>query len=86
MVCKWIIGIFLVLFLVALAHLLIGTFGLFGQERDPLSAVFLLPLGLPWNQILGVLPDSARPWLAALAPLLNVVIVSAICRTILRTS
>jgi len=28
--------------------LLIGTFGLFGQEKDPLSAVFLIPLGLPW--------------------------------------
>lgn len=31
--------------------LLIGLRGWFGQEQDPLSAVFLFPLGLPWNLI-----------------------------------
>ena len=34
-----------------MALLLIGIFGWFGQEKDPLSGVFLLPLGLPWNLI-----------------------------------
>ncbi|WP_051503891.1 hypothetical protein [Sphingomonas jaspsi] len=38
------------LYILALGLWLIGTYGLFGQERDPLSAVFLIPLGLPWNQ------------------------------------
>jgi len=33
----WIVG---VLYLMALALTLIGTFGLFGQERDPLAGVF----------------------------------------------
>lgn len=41
--------IFTGLYVVALLLLAIGTFGWFGQEQDPLSAAFLLPLGLPWN-------------------------------------
>ena len=41
--------IFFSLYLIALLLLAIGTFGWFGQEQDPLSAAFLLPLGLPWN-------------------------------------
>lgn len=78
--CKWIIWIAAVLYLVALALLLIGTFGLFGQERDPLSGVFLLPLGLPWVLWLDGLPDSLLPWAAALAPLINLAIISALCQ------
>jgi hypothetical protein len=46
---KWIFLIFAGLYAIALLLLLVGTFGWFGQEKDPLSAVFLLPLGLPWN-------------------------------------
>ena len=46
---KWLLRIFLVVWALALALLAIGTFGWFGQPRDPLSGVFLLPLGLPWN-------------------------------------
>lgn len=46
---KWVFLVFVALYLIALALLAIGTLGWFGQERDPLSAVFLLPLGLPWN-------------------------------------
>ena len=64
----------------ALALLLIGTFGLFGQERDPLAGVFLLPLGLPWVVWLDGLPDRILPWLAALAPLLNLSILTLLCR------
>ena len=40
--------------------LLIGTFGLFGQEKDPLSAVFLIPLGLPWFIWVDGFPESLR--------------------------
>ena len=43
-ICNWVIILFGLLYLVALALLLIGTYGLFGQERDPLSGIFLLPL------------------------------------------
>lgn len=46
---KWVFGIFVALYVIALVLLAIGTFGWFGQEQDPLSGVFLLPLGLPWN-------------------------------------
>lgn len=46
---RWPFGIFLALYILALVTLTIGTFGWFGQENDPLSAVFLMPLGLPWN-------------------------------------
>ena len=52
----------------------VGTFGWFGQERDPLSAVFLVPLGLPWTIFAGGAPDAALPWIGALAPLLNIAI------------
>lgn len=46
---KWAFWIFLVLYASAAFLLLIGTFGWFNQEKDPLSGVFLMPLGLPWN-------------------------------------
>ncbi|WP_261400078.1 hypothetical protein [Leisingera daeponensis] len=54
----------------------IGTFGLFGQERDPLSAVYLVVLGTPWIQLAG----SGGPFAAALAPGANLLILLLICR------
>ncbi|QVM82752.1 hypothetical protein [Novosphingobium decolorationis] len=48
---KWVVLVFIALYLGALALLAIGTFGWLGQERDPLSGVFLVPLGLPWNRL-----------------------------------
>jgi len=62
------------LYVFALAIFLIGTFGLFGQERDPLSGVFLIPLGLPWNRFIDVFPEALWPWLAAGAPAVNLLI------------
>lgn len=79
-ICTWTILVGCVLYLAALAVLLIGTYGLFGQERDPLSGVFLLPLGLPWTLMLGHVGDVVAPWLAALAPLLNLSVLALICR------
>ena len=84
--CKWLVRIFTLLYLIALALFLIGTFGLFGQERDPLSGVFLMPLGLPWNMLTGGLPEPALPWAAGLAPLLNILILSIVCRAVARAS
>ncbi len=83
-VCKWVIRIFGVLYLLALALLLIGTFGLFGQERDPLAGVFLMPLGLPWVLWLNGLPEPVLPWLGALAPVLNLALLTALCRVLAR--
>jgi hypothetical protein len=79
-ICAWILRIFGVLYLMALALLLIGTFGLLGQERDPLAGVFLMPLGLPWVLWADGVEDAFKPWLAILAPALNLVMLTALCR------
>lgn len=79
-ICRIILILFVLLYLGAIFLLLVGTFGWFGQERDPLSGVFLLPLGLPWNQFTAGVPDSLLPWVAIAAPLLNVMILSSLCR------
>ena len=78
--CQWVVGSVGVLYLVALALLLIGTFGLFGQERDPLPGIFPIPLAMPWVSLLEGLSDSLKPWFAALSPLLNIVILAPACR------
>ena len=70
---------FLVLYLLALILLLVGTFGWFGAEKDPLSAVFLIPLGLPWNRLMGGASESLLPWLAAGAPLVNLLLIRLVC-------
>ncbi len=67
---KWVMGIFLALYVIALALFLIGIFGLFGQEKDPLSGVFLIPLGLPWNFLADKL-GLAGVATAVLAPAIN---------------
>ncbi len=75
---------FAALYVCALGLLAIGTFGLFGGERDPLAGVFLLPLGLPWNRFIDNTPETLRPWLAAAAPLLNLLILWMACRLLHR--
>ncbi|WP_108259921.1 hypothetical protein [Mangrovicoccus ximenensis] len=80
MICKWCLRIGAVAYLAALALLAIGSFGLFGQPRDPLAGVFLMPLGLPWGLWTGAAAEGLRPWLAALAPLLNLVLLALACR------
>tara|TARA_E500000305_G_scaffold103620_1_gene99269 strand:+ start:295 stop:531 length:237 start_codon:yes stop_codon:yes gene_type:complete len=52
---KWLFWIFTALYALALLALGAGTYGWLGTEQDPLSGVFLLPLGLPWN----ILADKA---------------------------
>lgn len=82
--CKWIVRIFGAMYLAALGVFLIGTFGLFGQERDPLSGVFMMPLGLPWVLWTDGYSEDLKPWLAVLAPLLNLLLLTAFCRFWLR--
>ncbi|MCI5112138.1 MAG: hypothetical protein MRY75_16450 [Marivita sp.] len=84
--CRWIVRIAWAYYLGALALLLIGTFGLFGQERDPLSAVFLIPIGVPWIFWLDGLSETLKPWAAAFAPVLNLIILGTLCRLIGRKS
>nr|WP_240989348.1 hypothetical protein [Salipiger mangrovisoli] len=67
-------------YLAALAIFLLGQFGLFGIDRDPLAGAFLIPLGLPWNRMIDPFPEPLWPWLAALAPLLNILLVALLRR------
>jgi hypothetical protein len=67
---KWVFWIFAILYALALLLFLIGNFGWFGQEKDPLSGVFLMPLGLPWSLIgdrLGIVPMAV----GLLSPAIN---------------
>ncbi|MFZ5962932.1 hypothetical protein ACOXXX_08270 [Thalassococcus sp. BH17M4-6] len=82
--CTWIVRILGVLYLVALTLLLIGTYGLFGQEQDPLAGVFLMPLGLPWVLWIGGAADAFKPWVAVVAPTVNLLLLTLICRTLRR--
>jgi hypothetical protein len=63
---------FAVLYALAVGLFIIGTSG-------PLAGVFLVPLGLPWNRMLGVFPEPLWPTLAALAPAVNLIILMLIC-------
>lgn len=78
-ICKWAIRVFAVLYLLALIALAISVFGLFGQERDPVAAVYLVPLGFPWIIWADLAPETMLPWVAALAPALNLIILVALC-------
>jgi chromate transport protein ChrA len=79
-VCSIVFGVLVAAYAIALGLLLIGTYGLFGQEKDPLSGAFLLMLGLPWNMLIDPLPESVKPWVVGLTPALNLLIVRTICR------
>ena len=70
---KWVFLVFVILYAIAVALMAIGTFGAFGQEKDPLAGVFLMPLGLPWN-ILADRLGLIGPITALLAPAINTAI------------
>ena len=59
-----------------------GTFGLVGSDTGPLAGIFLVPLGLPWNQFIDAFPEPAWPWLAAAAPVLNLLVLGLLCRIV----
>ncbi len=80
MLCKVGVVAFAALYVSAVIVFLTGTFGWFGQDTDPLSGVFLLPLGLPWVFGVEAAPETLRPWLAVMAPLLNLAILILVCR------
>jgi hypothetical protein len=78
-ICRWTANVFLALCLAALAILLVGTYGLFGQERDALAGVYVVLLGLPWVWLSDLAPEAARPWVALATPFVNVAILRALC-------
>ena len=79
-ICNFAVWIFLAAYILALFLFLVGTFGWFGQTRDPLSGIFLIPLGLPWNLMIEGFSETLWPWLGAAAPALNLVLLRLICR------
>jgi hypothetical protein len=79
-ICWIVLVLFSLLYALAIALLIVGTFGLFGADRDPLSGVLLVPLGLPWNLLVDALPEPAWPWLAAAAPSVNLLLLWLLCR------
>ena len=83
-ICRVAIVIFGTAWVAAIALLLIGTFGWFGQEKDPLSGIFLMPLGLPWNLFLDGLPNTMKPWGATFAPGINLALLMLICGVLSR--
>ena len=80
MLCKITIWVFGVLWAGAAFIFATGTFGWFGQPKDPLSGVFLLPLGFPWVLAIERVPETVRPLFAVLTPFLNLAILIVLCR------
>ncbi|MGG7644798.1 hypothetical protein ACQ5SP_08350 [Rhodovulum sp. YNF3179] len=78
-ICRILTLGFGVAYLLALGLFLIGNYGLFGQARDPLAGLFLMPLGLPWNRFIDWVPEGLLPWVAAAMPGLNLAILALIC-------
>jgi hypothetical protein len=79
-VCRWLLIVIVLLYVAALGLWLVGPFGLFGQQRDPLAGVFPVALGWPWNRAVNVASEPLRPWLAAAAPLVGIALVAILCR------
>jgi hypothetical protein len=76
---KWAFWTFLIFYILAAALLGISVYDLFGQPSDPLSAVFLLPLGLPWNIAASSVGISSPVNLLG-APLINLAILYLLWR------
>ena len=84
MICRTIFWIFIGLYGIAILLWLVGTFGWFGAERDPLSGVFLIILGQPWTRWVDILPERLWPIAAAAVPAINAAIIYAVCRVLRR--
>ena len=74
----------------ALALFLLAVGGWLGAERDPLSGIFLIPLGMPWTLFIGPV-GKFDPFggvspavLVMLAPAVNLAILFSICSTLRR--
>lgn len=84
-ICRVILVVFGITYVIALGLFLVGTLGLFGSPSGPLAGVFLIPLGMPWVFMLESVSDTLKPWLAALAPDLNLAVLWLICRWVNRS-
>ena len=78
--CRFVLSAFAALYAAALVLFLIGTYGRFGSPQGPLAGIFVIPLGLPWNRLLGGLPPAVLPAAAVAAPALNLFLLWSLCR------
>lgn len=78
--CRVVPALFALAYLLAVALLAASTFGLFGVEPDPLSGVYVILLGQPWVRFVDATPEVLSPWLAAGAPIVNLVLLMLICK------
>lgn len=80
--CRIVTAVFGLCVTAALGVFAVGHYGLFGVERDPLAGVFLAPLGWPWNLWLDRLPEALWIPAAVAAPVLNLLLLVALCRAV----
>lgn len=79
MICRIAVAGFALAYAAALALLAVGTWGLLGAERDPLSGVYLLLLGLPWSHLADRVSVGFGQVMAFVAPAVNLGLLVALC-------
>lgn len=79
--CRLVVRLFLWLYLIALIISAAGMVDPFGILPRPLAGVLLVILGLPWSIASAAtwFPDDWQPVAAALAPIVNWLILGFLC-------
>lgn len=77
--CRMMVRAFALLYLAALAFTGISALGWFDFARPALAGVFLVVIGLPWTLAAAWFPDPLQPLVAALAPLVTLVLLWTWC-------
>ncbi|MCF6272193.1 MAG: hypothetical protein L3J37_03240 [Rhodobacteraceae bacterium] len=80
--CKALIWIGSILYVAALGIWIISEYGLFGQDSTAFSGIFLVFFGMPWSMMSNIGPESIWPYLTALTPLINILLLVGICKWI----
>lgn len=77
--CRMIVRGFALLYLAVLAYTGISALGWFDFAPRPLAGVFLVVIGLPWTLAAVWFPDPLQPLVAALAPLVTLILLWTWC-------
>lgn len=79
--CRLVVRVFLLIYLFALALSTISLIEPFGVLPRPLAGVLLIVLGFPWSiaSAAAWFPDDWQPVLAAVAPIINWLILGFLC-------
>lgn len=60
--------------------LIIFAAGMWGADKEPLSGIFLIPLGFPWFLAADLFEGTLQATVAALAPLVNLGLIHLLVR------